>query len=122
MPPRERIDAGLVDTGDFDEERRGWTAEQVWDELVGLLPLALDSVVTHGDFSLDNLLLLGGEAVGCIDVGRVGIADRWQDLAILWNCLGEFDPLVRDALLAGYGVAAVDERKLRIHLLLDELF
>ncbi len=122
MRARERIDTGLVDTDEFDDERRGWTAEQVWGELMALLPLAPDPVVTHGDFSLDNILLQGGEAIGCIDVGRVGIADRWQDLAVLWHCLGEFDASLRDTLLATYGLSAADERKLRFHLLLDELF
>lgn len=56
----------------------------------GLLPLASDPVVTHGDYSLDNLLPHEGDVVGCIDAGRVGIADRYQDVAILWNCVGEF--------------------------------
>ncbi|MCY3126397.1 hypothetical protein ECE26_17640, partial [Acinetobacter baumannii] len=39
-----------------------------------------------------NLIFDEGKLIGCIDVGRVGIADRYQDLAILWNCLGEFSP------------------------------
>jgi len=33
-------------------------------------------VVTHGDLSLDNILLQEGKVVGVIDVARVGIADR----------------------------------------------
>ena len=118
---RERIDAGLVEEDDFDGERQGWTAGQVWDAMIALLPLAPDPVVTHGDFSLDNLLLEGGEVVGLIDLGRVGIADRWQDLAILWNCLGEFDPTLRDVFLDAYGVKC-DVGKLRFHLMLDECF
>ena len=61
---RTRIDTGLVEVNDFDEKRESWTAEQ---------PFVPDPVVTHGDFSLDNLLTRGGEVVGCIDVGRVGI-------------------------------------------------
>ena len=27
---------------------------------------------------------------GCIDVGRVGTVDPWQDLALLWHALAEF--------------------------------
>ncbi|KAB2803097.1 APH(3')-I family aminoglycoside O-phosphotransferase [Brucella anthropi] len=119
---RERVDAGLIEEDDFDEERKGWTAEQVWDEMHRLLPLTFDTVVTYGDFSLDNLLMIGGQVVGCIDAGRVGIADRYQDLAILWNCLGEFDPSLQERLLAQYGITDVDQRKLKFHLLLDELF
>lgn len=118
---RRRIDAGLVETQDFDDEREGWTAEQVWTALHELLPLTPDRVVTHGDFSLDNILIEGGAVVGCIDVGRTGGADRYQDLAILWNCLGEFDAALQARLFATYGVA-LDQRKLDFHLILDELF
>jgi aminoglycoside 3'-phosphotransferase I len=94
---RERIDAGLVEEDDFDEEREGWTAEQVWEAMQRLIPFVSDPVVTHGDFSLDNILMVDGKVVGCIDAGRVGIADRYQDLAILWNSLGEFTPCLQDS-------------------------
>lgn len=42
--------------------------------------------------------------------------------AILWNCLGEFAPLLQQRLLTQYGVTDFDRRKLQFHLLLDELF
>ncbi|MBK1664469.1 APH(3') family aminoglycoside O-phosphotransferase [Rhodospirillum rubrum] len=119
---RCRIDAGLVDVDDFDEERQGWSAEDVWLALDKLLPLSPDRVVTHGDFSLDNLLIEKDEVVGCIDVGRLGIADRYQDIAILWNCLGEFGPDLQTKLLEAYGIGEPDRDKLLFHLLLDELF
>lgn len=119
---RTRIDANLVDEDDFDEEREGWTAEQVWDAMQGLLPLVPDRVVTHGDYSLDNLLIHDGVVAGCIDAGRVGIADRYQDLAIAWNCLGEFGVSLQDRFLMQYGVHDLDRRKLQFHLMLDELF
>jgi len=119
---RARIDAGLVEEEDFDEEREGWTAEQVWEAMQALLPLAPDRVVTHGDYSLDNLLIEGSEVVGCIDAGRVGIAERYQDLAIMWNCLGEFDAACQQRFLRAYGVKEVDQDRLAFHLMLDELF
>jgi aminoglycoside 3'-phosphotransferase I len=119
---RARIDAGLVDEDDFDDERLGWSAEEVWIALQRSLPLATDRVVTHGDCTLDNILLLDGVIAGCIDVGRAGLADRHQDVAILWNDLGEFGPALQDRLLAQYGQAEIDRDRLRFHLLLDELF
>jgi aminoglycoside 3'-phosphotransferase-1 len=119
---RKRIDAGLVDEGDFDEEREGWDAEQVWTAMHQLLPFRPDRVVTHGDFSLDNLLVENGKVIGCIDVGRLGIADRYQDLAILWNGLGEFGERARDRFLTASGVASPDRSKLQLHVMLDELF
>lgn len=119
---RARIDAGLVDTDDFDEEREGWTAEQVWEAMQGRLPFNPDLVVTHGDYSLDNLLIEQGAVAGCIDLGRAGVADRYQDLAIMWNCLGEFGADCQERFLASYGVAQLDADKLSFHLMLDELF
>ncbi|WP_088182419.1 APH(3')-I family aminoglycoside O-phosphotransferase [Sphingobium sp. Z007] len=118
----DRIHAGLVDEDDFDEERADWTAQAVWDAMNALLPFAPDPVVTHGDFSLDNLLMADGAVVGCIDVGRVGIADRYQDIAILWNCLGEFDAPLQRRFLEQYGMHDLDHAKLQFHLMLDEFF
>jgi aminoglycoside 3'-phosphotransferase-1 len=119
---RARIAAGLVDAADFDAERQGWTAEQVWDALCALLPMSIEPVVTHGDYSLDNILLVDGAVAGCIDVGRAGVADRYQDLAILWNCLGEYGAALQARFLRRYGVVGVDGDRLAFHLLLDELF
>jgi len=119
---RWRLDAGLVDAGDFDEARAGWTAEQVWDAMAALLPFPPDPVVTHGDLSLDNILLAGGGHVGCIDTGRAGIADRYQDLAIVWRGLGDFGRSLQDRFFTSYGIDQPDERKIDFHLMLDELF
>jgi aminoglycoside 3'-phosphotransferase I len=119
---RARIDAGVIKVDDFDEEREGWTAEQVWGAIQGLLPFTHDPVVTHGDFSLDNLLIRDGEVIGCVDVGRAGIADRYQDLAILWKGLSEFDSSLQERLFQQYGIPDPNQRKLQFHLLLDELF
>lgn len=119
---RERLDAGLVDADDFDDERAGLTAREVWDQMMALGPIAPDPVVTHGDFSLDNVLLENGEVTGCIDLGRVGVADRYQDLAVLWNGLRAFDPLLQKRLLESYGIQQPDVRKLDFHLMLDEFF
>ncbi len=117
-----RLEAGLVDAEDFDEEREGMTAQAVWDQMMALLPLSADTVVTHGDYSLDNLILRDGAVVGCIDVGRVGLADRYQDLAIAWNGLGEFGRPLQARFLRSYGIDRPDEGKLAFHLMLDEFF
>lgn len=119
---RRRMAAGVVDTSDFGEEHHGWTAERLWDHMAAMLPFDPDPVVTHGDFSLDNILIQDGRVTGCIDLGRVGVADRYQDLAILWDCLGEFDESLRAVMFGAYGMAAPDRRKIDFHLCLDEFF
>lgn len=120
---RQRLDAGLIDSTDFDDARSGWSPEQVWQTMMDLLPLDADPVVSHGDFSLDNILMSAdGQVSGVIDLGRVGVADRYQDLAILWNCLDEFSPDLQQTLFFAYGIAEPDERRLNFHLCLDECF
>lgn len=120
---RARLDAGRVDADDFDDARTGWSPEDVWQELQRLLPQDGDPVVSHGDYSLDNILLdADGRLTGVIDVGRVGVADRYQDLAILWNCLGEFGAEAQALLFTAYGISRPDPRKLHFHLCLDECF
>jgi aminoglycoside 3'-phosphotransferase-1 len=117
-----RMQAGLVDVDDFGATHEGWTAQRVWDEMIALRPAIIDAVVTHGDWSLDNMLIEDGEVSGCIDVGRLGVADRYQDLAILWNCLDEFGPAAQTRFLDAYGLTGLNEDKLRFHLALDEFF
>lgn len=119
---RSRADAGRVDTDDFGEDHAGWSPERLWDHMTGLLPFASDPVVTHGDFSLDNILLDGDRVTGCVDLGRAGVADRYQDLAVLHDCLSEFGPALQDGLWRAYGIAAPDRHKIDFHLCLDEFF
>ena len=120
---RRRLEAGEVDASDFDAARAGWSAERVWKEMTGLLPLPFARVVTHGDFSLGNVLLdADGRVTGCLDVGRAGAADPHQDVAILWRDLEEFGPDTQQAFLRAYGLPTPDERMLAFHLCLDEFF
>lgn len=66
-----------------------------------------DLVVSHGDACAPNTVIApDGSFVGIVDVARVGVADRWLDLAIAsrslgWNYGQGFEPLFFDA----YGIA-----------------
>ncbi|SMG47499.1 aminoglycoside 3'-phosphotransferase [Agreia pratensis] len=71
-------------------------------------------VVCHGDACAPNTLLADdGAVVGHVDLGSLGVADRWADLAVAtwsleWNYAGgEF---LESDLLEAYGVARDDER------------
>lgn len=123
---KHRLDAGLVDAEDFDEARAGWTPEDVWQTLQTLCTKPATGqglVVTHGDYSLDNILLdEAGKVTGLIDLGRVGLADPYQDLAILSNCLDEFGADLQQQMWAAYGIQAPDADRLRLYLCLDEMF
>lgn len=78
------------------------------------LPLAPDDddpVVLHGDFCLPNVLLTGDVVTGVLDLGRLGIGDRWWDLALgSWSLTYNCGPGHEDAFFAAYGVAADHER------------
>ncbi|MFP5456852.1 MAG: APH(3') family aminoglycoside O-phosphotransferase, partial [Alphaproteobacteria bacterium] len=48
--------------------------------------------------------------------------DRYQDVAIAWNSLGEFGADLQHRFLLRYGIAKLDARRLEFHLTLDEFF
>ncbi len=72
----------------------------------------LDPVVCHGDACNPNFLLDGsGRCAGYVDLGKLGVGDRWADLGPALLSLGwNFGEGWQDAFLAGYGIAR-DEAK-----------
>ncbi|NTY01149.1 APH(3') family aminoglycoside O-phosphotransferase [Deinococcus sp. JMULE3] len=120
---RERVQAGLIDGSDFDEERAGRSAVSVFNELARTRPPQDDLVVTHGDATLDNIILNGEYVEGLIDVGRLGIADRHADLALAHRSVrSELGERYATQFLDLYGRALVDDTKLAYYRLHDELF
>ncbi|MCV7069019.1 APH(3'') family aminoglycoside O-phosphotransferase [Mycolicibacterium farcinogenes] len=85
-----------------------------------------DRVVCHGDLCLPNILIDPGRSTveGFIDLGRLGVADRHADLALLLANAADTVPGFADdaaaGLAAGYP-ASVDEDRLRFYLALDPL-
>ena len=120
---RELVERGLVNEADFDAERLGQSAPQVLRQLLKSRPAAEDLVVTHGDACLPNVLVSGEYVEGFVDVGRSGIADRHQDLALACRSLrrnaGE---AMAEHFLDTYGRDLVDSAKLAYYQVLDELF
>ncbi len=120
---RRQVREGLVDEDDFDPDHEGWSAGDVLAEVERLAPIAKATCVTHGDFSLGNLILDEGMTVtGCIDVGRLGVADPYQDIAIFWQNLAEHGPAMQQRFLDAIGLRQPDADRLALHRCLDELF
>lgn len=118
-----KAEEGLVDLDHFDEKRRGWTVELLLDELDRSVPGSEDLVFTHGDFSLPNVLLQGGRVSGVVDWGRAGIADRYQDIALLLRSFSHLPSHELERRFGrGYGNRDLDFEKVRFYQLLDEFF
>lgn len=120
---RALVAGGAVDEDDFAAENLGRSAASLLAEVERLAPLVLGGVVTHGDCSLGNLILDADmRPLGWIDVGRLGLADPYQDIAILWENLDDFGPEAQAMLFEALGIAAPDMERLKLCRLLDELF
>jgi [ribosomal protein S18]-alanine N-acetyltransferase len=120
----DRIEQGLVDEGDFEEEYVGKAPIELLQRVQELSSqFEEDPVVTHGDYCLPNVVLGESGQGGFIDLGRAGVADRYQDLALAVRSLrhngyGEWT----DFFLTQYGLDRPDPLRMECYLLLDELY
>ncbi len=120
---REHVREGLVDPDDFDDDHADLTPEQVYDRLLAERPAREDLVVAHGDYTPGNVLASRTGGPVLIDVGGLGVADRYLDLSIALRDLSEdFGASAVDDFLAAYGLEEVDQRLLGYYRLLDEMF
>lgn len=116
---RRLVADGLVDTEDFDDDNLGRTPESVLAQLIAERPAVEDLVVVHGDYTPSNVLV-GGIL---IDIGRLGVADRYKDVALAVRDLGDdFGPGEVEAFRTAYGLDDPDPVRLEYYRLLDELF
>jgi len=117
---RERAARGAIDPARWHDDHRGLTLDRALELLAA--PPAVDRlVVCHGDTCAPNTLLDdAGRVTGHVDVGALGVADRWADLAIAtWSTQWNYGPGWESALLAAYGVAPDGPRTRYYRLLWD---
>jgi streptomycin 3"-kinase len=125
---------GGVDPRNVEVTLRGLPSvvllERVQADLAAMQELESgDLVVCHGDACLPNFLLdpTTGRCVGLVDLGRLGVADRYLDLSLLVATMaeaGEFDQYTAadaESLLRHYGRPDPDEARLGYYRLLDAL-
>jgi len=118
----ERIEKGLIEESDFDDERLGISVEDLARELSASKPVREDLVFTHGDYCVPNIILKNGNLSGFVDWGNAGIADRYQDIALLMRSVGyNFGDEWTKYVFEFYGIEP-DWGKIRFFQLLDEFF
>ena len=103
------------------------TPEQILQYLEQNRPEEAQVVFSHGDYCLPNLFLQGTAVSGFLDLGRAGMADIWQDIALCVRSLRyNFEDISAgqariDAFFEELGVQP-DARKIEYYILLDEIF
>ena len=117
---RHRASLGWLAPAAWHSDHQRLTVDQALDELADI-PSIDHTVVCHGDACAPNTLLTeDGQWSGHVDLGAMGIADRWADLAIAtWSTEWNYGPGLEDRLLAAYGVPADPEHTRYYRLLWD---
>lgn len=109
-----------LDPARWDDEHRQLSVSDVRRRLAD--PPPVDRIVVgHGDTCAPNTLLTDdGRWSGHVDLGLLGTADRWADLAIaIWSLSWNYGPGWESVLLDAYGVPADRERTAYYRLLWD---
>lgn len=129
-----RVENDLVDVSESEPETFGKGGFKSPEELLLWLydnrPKE-DFVLSHGDFSLPNVFIDGNRFSGFVDIGKMGVADRYRDIAICYRSLHHnFEGIYTGKSYIGYDDSMLfsslgiepDFDKIRYYILLDELF
>lgn len=123
-----RLAHGLVDAASLDRPYRSRSTNDLVALLDALDPAVVGAaaheppVVLHGDYSLPNVLVEGGRVVGYLDVGRLGVGDRYLDLADAARSLvRNLGPEATAPFFEAYGLPSPSLVRLEHHVLLSQL-
>lgn len=117
---RDRAGAGLIDPASWHLVHASLDLDTAL-ELLAEPPPVDELVVCHGDSCAPNTLLSeDGRLAGHVDLGALGTADRWADLAVAtWSTEWNYRPGWEALLLDAYGVPADPDRARYYRLLWD---
>ncbi|MEP6528300.1 MAG: APH(3') family aminoglycoside O-phosphotransferase [Nocardioidaceae bacterium] len=125
---------GAVNANYLDPEWRGTPPSSLLAGLQSELERATrleetDLVVCHGDACLPNFVIDPEtlECAGVIDLGRLGVADRYLDLSLTTLSIGstgmnhQYSAADADMFLQTYGLNDPDTARMRFYQILDSL-
>ena len=119
------IEHDLVDMDDFEDGNEFDTPMELYNYLIQNKP-SEELCFCHGDYCLPNIFIDNNKVTGFIDLGRGGISDKWQDIALCVRSLGynlrNIDAAKYINLL--FEQLRIDPNwdKINYYILLDELF
>ena len=119
---RRRLEAGIYDANyDFHDEFKRYSPAEAVARLEALRPSTEDLVVCHGDYCFPNVLIADGHITGFLDVGELGVADRWCDIAVgAWSTTWNVGPGWEDLFYDSYGIEP-DPQRIEFYRLLYSL-
>jgi kanamycin kinase len=105
---------------EWHPDHRGLSPREALTRLADRPPVD-QLVVCHGDACAPNTLLRDdGTCAGHVDLGALGVADRWADLAVAtWSLDWNYGPGWQPVLLEAYGVEPDPPRIAYYRLLWD---
>lgn len=117
---RRQAADGRLDPASWHQCHQSLTVAEAL-EAAAAVPPPDQLVVCHGDACAPNTLLdASGHWSGHVDLGLLGVADRWADLAVAtWSAEWNYGPGWERLLLDAYGVRPDPERTRYYRLLWD---
>jgi kanamycin kinase len=114
-----RVQTGVI-AGNFHDIHADFTPATALARLQDTRPVGEDLVVCHGDYCAPNMLLEEGRVTGYVDLGELGVADRWWDVAVgAWSAGWNFGPEHEARFYEGYGIEPDPDRIGFFRLLYD---
>lgn len=131
---RFQVENNLVDLDNVETDTFGENGFESPEHLLEWLENnrpPFEPVFSHGDYCLPNVFLEDGQIKGFIDLGKAGIGDKWNDIALCYRSLKHnfsgiyggkrYENFNPDMLFEVLGIKPNWE-KINYYLLLDELF
>jgi kanamycin kinase len=117
---RKQADRQRLDPGGWHHIHQALGIARALDQAADIPPVDR-LVVCHGDACAPNTLLTAdGRWSGHVDMGLLGTADRWADLAVaVWSTEWNYGPGWERCLLDAYGIRPDPERARYYRLLWD---